>query len=614
MINNLKISGLMINFKNKNPSTPFNYPWWLPHHFQFSNITLQPILYNTISVPASQWSTQFYIAQNKLKIQTFQGELADNTNIAHINLSFIKIFKAQWDIQLNNLARLLSNSTGKLVSTGVITDQKVNISIDLQHLHYKTTDIERFKLALQGLLKNQQLELTLSPKDFIFQSTTLNSWTLSHSAQLQFSENIASLTATKFQGQHGFFVVSGSWQKNKSWNLNESGQAFLEKYGINPTFNISEQGSAYKINYGGTIQSSKGFLNIHGFTKNHSTQLNITGHDFLAVNTKIYQAWISPDLTLKNNQQGWDLSGKLFIPKANITIPDENTQVITLPDDVVFVDQKIQPARLPLYSNIQLILGENITIAAQGLTGKINGAIMLHDTPQQLTMGNGRLNIINGLYKIYGQTLKIQYGNLIFNNSPVTDPGLNIRATKKITVSNSSGATSLSTLSSTLNNLSGPLMVGADVTGTLEKPQVQLFSIPATLSQLDILSYLALGHSAAQASPLDAQLLLQATLPLQSGGGVVEQLRRELQTTFGIDKINIESINYIDPTSQTPTLNQTTALVLEKALSPRLYISYSAGLMGTVNIFTLKYKLTDKWFLQSTGSTFGSGADIFVAW
>src|SRR3546814_14949833 len=73
------------------------------------------------------------------------------------------------------------------------------------------------------------------------------------------------------------------------------------------------------------------------------------------------------------------------------------------------------------------------------------------------TRARGEINLVDGHYKAYGQDLTIETGKLIFSGGPVTEPALEVRATRKPTED---------------------VTVGLYVRGTRRKPDFQLFSTP----------------------------------------------------------------------------------------------------------------------------------------
>ena len=147
------------------------------------------------------------------------------------------------------------------------------------------------------------------------------------------------------------------------------------------------------------------------------------------------------------------------------------------------------------------------------------------------------------------------------------------------------------------------------MTGHLNAHKIKLFSIPANLSQADILSMLLLGKPASQASKSGGQLLLTAISSMNLDTGTKGlQLLSQLKQTLGIDFNLQNNTRYNQATS--PNADNT-ALVVGKSLSKRLYLSYNIGLLQTdSNVFTLKYLLNKFFSIQVTASDTGSGLDL----
>ena len=123
------------------------------------------------------------------------------------------------------------------------------------------------------------------------------------------------------------------------------------------------------------------------------------------------------------------------------------------------------------------------------------------------------------------------------------------------------------------------------------------------------MSYLLLGKPANQANKSGGQLLLTAVsaLNLDSGHGST-QLLKQLKDKLGLD-FNLGSNSAYD--QKTGQSSEKTAVVVGKALSKRLYLSYNMGLSQTDNnVLTLKYLLNAFFSIQVNGSMAGSGIDL----
>lgn len=117
------------------------------------------------------------------------------------------------------------------------------------------------------------------------------------------------------------------------------------------------------------------------------------------------------------------------------------------------------------------------------------------------------------------------------------------------------------------------------------------------------MSYLLLGRPASQASEAEAGLLLQAAASLVPGGA--QGVPAYIQSTLGLDTLEVQS-----DTADT----EGAAVVLGKYLSPRLYVSYVAGVQSAVNVFRVRYDLARHWLLRAESSVQGSGGDLLFTW
>ena len=148
--------------------------------------------------------------------------------------------------------------------------------------------------------------------------------------------------------------------------------------------------------------------------------------------------------------------------------------------------------------------------------------------------------------------------------------------------------------------------MGVEVTGRLTSPNILLFSIPSILSQSDILSMLILGRPASQANQSGGQLLLAAISSMNLGSRTNStQLLEQLKQNLGLDFNMQTNSNY---NQQTKQVSNTTAFVVGKTLSKRLYLSYNVGLSQVdPNVLILKYLLNTFFSIQVSSSKTGNG-------
>jgi len=393
-----------------------------------------------------------------------------------------------------------------------------------------------------------------------------------------------------------------------------NGKITLPHLGITLTqvnLQISTRGPT--IQYQISAFSKERPIHITGITK-HTPQglksnFTLRAKQILIMNTPEYVLYATPNLQLDILGSQMHLQGDITIPSGLIQ-PRSFTNVVSLPEDqIVYVGKPTEQKNnaLPLFTKVTITLGKAVKIHSNGLSAKVTGQVTVIREPQKPILANGHISVSSGKYVVYGKTLSIQPGSFIqFVNSPLANPSLNIRAIRKIAVSGLTASQQLG-----VNDIT----VGILLTGTAKHPKIQLFSIPSTLSQADVLSYLVLGYAGVASNSGNIGLLLEAASSLQlggkgagSGGGVVSQIKQGLN----LSELGIESQTLLDAIGN--PIEQQSAFVIGKHLTPRIYMRYSLGLgqgpFAPVSTFQIRYLLGKNWMLQTNSSTLDTGFDI----
>lgn len=386
----------------------------------------------------------------------------------------------------------------------------------------------------------------------------------------------------------------------------ENGQFEFPKAGIvakNMTVSI-ESPRGKRIKLVGKTNTGKGWLNIQGdFSADLLTlegTLKIEGDQVLVADNPEFYILLSPRLLLAFSKERLNITGTIDIPKAKIT-PEDFTSVDELTKDaVVVVDKqgvsldKMDEDQLPVYTNITVSFGKDIYFAYSGIKGKLLGDLTVSDEPKGPTTANGKIILDKGQYKAYGQFLKIDRGWLLYAGGSISNPNLDIRASR------------------TVRGM-GPaeeVKVGVDVRGSLHTPRVSLFSEPSDLSQGDILSYLVIGRSMQQSTGGEQQTLASSASALNLGFFGAKQVNSDLEQSLGLDVVSVGTIPVEDSSAAAAT-GQQTAIILGKYLSPRLYVGYAVGLIDQVSVFNMRYQIAKKWFVQTESSIIGNAVDLF---
>ena len=379
--------------------------------------------------------------------------------------------------------------------------------------------------------------------------------------------------------------IAGSWNQprlNGELHL-ENGALAIPALGLNPdNIDIVMRGDQTgRLRVDAQVSSKDGNLRLGGNIRysrpqGWDIQAKLDGERAEIVNTPEYHILASPKMQLSVKGRRIDVEGELLIPEANLR-PRDVSGAVSPSDDVVIVNAEgaVPPEqRWQIYTNLRIRLGNFVKFSGYGLRGLLNGDFTLKDEPQKPTVARGELSVVDGEYRAYGQKLTIDRGRLLFFGGPVDNPGLDIRAVRKVQT----------------------VTAGIMVRGTLKAPQVQLFSEPA-MAETDALSYLLTGQPMNQATSTQGQQLYGAALSLGLAGSGL--LASQIGQRFGIDQLTVESGGSFG----------TGALVIRHYLSPKLYISYGVGIMERLNIFLMRYQISRIWALEAESGT-QNGADL----
>lgn len=308
----------------------------------------------------------------------------------------------------------------------------------------------------------------------------------------------------------------------------------------------------------GTVLSGKdGSARISGRwspaeTDGERMRLHITGDNFLAANRPDLMLRVSPDLTLVAGAERIDITGTLTVPRARIDLSRVEGGRRRSTDVVVTDDPEVERRDSPIWSDVTVVAGDAVALEGFGLDGTVTGKLRVRNRPGRETTGEGTLSVL-GKYEAYGQRLDIDRGRVLFNRSPLSDPRLDIRATRRV----------------------GAVTVGIKVGGTALAPDSQVYSSPA-MDQSDALAYLIVGRPLRSASSDDAGAIANAAGAL--GGASGDLLAKSLGARMGLGDLG----------------DSTAAFTMGRWLSPRLYLSYGiSGLKGEP-VFSLRY-LVREW-------------------
>jgi translocation and assembly module TamB len=326
------------------------------------------------------------------------------------------------------------------------------------------------------------------------------------------------------------------------------------------------------LDFRGTGRAGDGKLQADGrFTWRDGSSrgnLHLRGENLLVADLPEYRVVASPNIRFAIDDNRMNVTGDVTIPSARIQ-PNQLSGAVRPSDDARYIHETEaeRAGRMVVHSEVRVNIGDDVRVDAFGLQGRLSGGVGTTVHTGEIPVGRGGLNVLDGRYEAYGQKLEISKGQLLFEGSPLDDPGLDIEARRKIET----------------------VTVGLNVRGTLQEPRLSFFSDP-TMPQTQIVTYLLTGKPMDSVAGNDTATMSNAreTLALQGGGLLASQLGRRL----GLEEVGVESSVGSDGGANT-------ALVLGKFLSPRLFISYGISLTESINTLKLRYTISDKWIFKT---------------
>ncbi len=371
-------------------------------------------------------------------------------------------------------------------------------------------------------------------------------------------------------GSLGSPTLNGTLQLNKGeldlykWNL------ALRELQLNAQLN-GEQ-----VQFTAQGNAGQGSMNLNGnfdWRNGLSGNLQLHGDNLLVADSPEYHVTATPNLTFAisnaNSKDNIEVSGEVLIPTARLK-PQTITNAVRVSPDAHFKDDAIyeRNSEWLINSNVTVRLGDDVRFDGLGLQGQLAGEVNTRLHSGAVASGHGELSINDGHYEAYGRKLDIKRGRLLFDNTPLENPGLDIQAERVIH-----------------DVTQGDITVGAYVRGVLRDPRLEFYSDPS-MTQTQIVSYLVVGKPLDQLQGQETTTVRSATssLALQGGGYLAAQLGRRI----GLEDVGVET-----------DANNQSALVLGKFLSPRLYISYGISLTQAVNTLKLRYAVSKHWTIKT---------------
>ncbi len=327
----------------------------------------------------------------------------------------------------------------------------------------------------------------------------------------------------------------------------------------------------------GLITTPEGEVSVNGDASwdelsDWQATVNIKG-DELRLQVPQARLLVAPDLTLSATPQLTRLHGNIKIPVATINIDSLPQNAVELSDDLVLLDEKLQPMPLDaktvfnFQTDVMVVLGNRVKLSAFGLKTLLNGSLRVRQQPRQALRINGDVRLQDGTFRAYGQDLLIRKGKMNFNG-PADQPFLNIEAIRNP------------------DNMEDDVIAGIRVTGPADDPNVSIFSEPGK-AQANALSYLLMGRDLDSGSGDTGNAVTTGLIgmTLSSSSKVVG----EIGEAFGLQELTLDTAGAGDNSQVT----------VSGYLSRDLQLKYGYGIFNAVGEFTLRYRLMRRLYLEA---------------
>ncbi|WP_462330156.1 translocation/assembly module TamB domain-containing protein [Thiohalocapsa halophila] len=213
-----------------------------------------------------------------------------------------------------------------------------------------------------------------------------------------------------------------------------------------------------------------------------AAQISLSGQDLKVADSSEYFALVSLDMNVGVGAAGTAVKGRIEVPEARIKPRSIPTGAVRASPDVVMESPADDDGGMPLSIDMVAKLGDEVSIDAFGLRGRLRGELRVLKSPQGEILGDGQLEIVDGTYRVtlptlgvmtaIGKPLTIEQGFVVFAKTPIGNPGLILNAQRE----------------------GGDITAGVQVLGTIRNPKLAFFSeSDPNLTQAEVTQYLVTG-------------------------------------------------------------------------------------------------------------------------
>ena len=329
------------------------------------------------------------------------------------------------------------------------------------------------------------------------------------------------------------------------------------------TLNLELLGKKAKLGGQGLVNND--IVNITGnldWQEQFNASFNLKADHLSLSHPPHISAVVAPNIDVTFNKQLLSVSGEIDIKQGNVTINKLPKGSVSLSNDVVIVndnDEEIeQTSRFAITTDLKLNIADNVNISGYGFNGLLGGKLLVKQLSHQDVQLFGNLNVVNGLYRAYGQRLVVENGRVSFNG-PVDNPLIDLRAVRNLPKEN--------------------ITAGIEIYGPAQTLSVNLFSTP-TKSNSEILSYIVRGQGIDTKAKSNDSLGITLGATLANSSGVLEQIEK-------LPFINNLEIEGDDQQAS-----------IAGYVGKNIYLKYGFGIAEPINELTVRFYLLNRLWIE----------------
>ncbi|RIY34288.1 hypothetical protein CKF54_00995 [Psittacicella hinzii] len=548
-----------------------------------------------VAQPFEIKNSQFNLTNNKELVynsEKIQGQLSSDIKLELLNPLLRKSgimvrgqVKATADVDLNPTDPNIDNSqlSIQVQSQRIDYIQKIDVTpftISLYNVDL-TTGMEGQALTGKGSLKvNNQGNVTLDVKVAdIFKEQKLSGSLILDQLSLNvikpFLDNTQQVTGTMYAN----LVFGGNLRQPLLYG--QTGASRLNVEMVDLPFSIKNGDLVLAFDGRtavilGSLPTDSTEISINGSASwstidRLNSNVRVTTTDLKAKLLDYGVALLDIDVTADYVNNFLDVKGTARVHDGTLTVASSDSVTYEGPTgDVVFVtndtlegntiiDGKPNPSNM--LANIKVTLGDNLKFDAYGVNAELVGELDVTYASEPTIIGNITIN--NGIFRQYGQNLVIQRGEITFNGLSLI-PNIYIRAIRDP------------------NFMMDNVTVGVQVQGLATKPNITLFSTPASLTQNQKINYLLTGSSTDDST--DGVGLQLFTSSLTSSISLFEKIGN----AFGIKNTQVT----------TSGAGENSKVNISGTVFNRVRLNYAYGLFDGLNTISASYYLLPKVFLR----------------